>query len=152
MKKLNLEILIHATPESVWDAVIDDAKYRQWSSAFQDGSYFEGGWNKGDAIRFIAINMEGQKEGMVSEIAENKYPEHISIRHLGFISNGIEDTTSEVVKKWAPSYENYSLIRVEENKTLFKLDMDTTEGYYNMFMELWPKALIKLKQVSEQTL
>lgn len=151
MKQLNLEILIHASPETVWDAITNDTKYRQWTSAFQEGSYFEGGWNKGDAIHFIAQNEEGQKEGMVSEIAESTYPEYISIRHLGFISKGIEDTTSDAVKKWAPSYENYTLEKAGDNTTLFKISMDTTEEYYTMFMEMWPKALIKLKEVSEQS-
>jgi hypothetical protein len=37
---------------------------------------------------------------MVAEIAENRRNEFISIRHLGFIANGIVDTTSEVVKAW----------------------------------------------------
>lgn len=150
MNKINFEILIIAKPESVWDAVVNEAKYRAWTSVFQEGSYFEGSWNKGDAIRFIALNQEGQKEGMISEIAESNYPEYISIRHLGFISNGVEDTTSEAIRKWAPSYENYTFEKIGENKTLFKLDMDATEEYYDMFMQMWPKALEKLKQVSEE--
>jgi hypothetical protein len=149
MKKINFEILINARPEDVWNAVVDEAKYRIWTSAFQEGSYFEGGWNKGDAIRFIALNEKGEKEGMVSEIAESRYPEYISIRHLGFILHGVEDTTSEAIRKWAPSYENYTFEPVGD-KTLFKLDMDATEEYYDIFMQMWPKALEKLKQVSEQ--
>jgi hypothetical protein len=149
MKKLNLDITIDSPRENVWDAIVNDKKFRFWTSAFQEGSYFEGGWNKGDAIRFIAINKEGKKEGMVSEIAESIYPEHISIRHLGYIMDGIEDTTSEKVREWAPSYENYTLQKVEGNKTLFKLEMDITEEYYQIFLEMWPRALKKLKEVCE---
>jgi len=63
--------------------------------------------------------------------------------------NGIEDTTSEEIRKWAPAFENYTLEELEEKKTLFKLDMDATEEYYDMFLEMWPKALTKLKEVSE---
>lgn len=149
MKKINLVITINAPREVVWDAIVNDAKFRLWTSAFQESSYFEGGWNKGDTIRFLATNEKGEKEGMVSEIAESIYPEYISIKHLGYIVNGVDDTTSEEIRKWAPAYENYALEKFEENKTLFKLDMDAADEYFDMFMELWPKALAKLKKVSE---
>jgi hypothetical protein len=148
MQKLHLEIEIDASAESVWDAIVSDAKYRQWTSAFQEGSYFEGGWNAGDKIRFIAINDKGEKEGMVSQIAESRYPSFISILHLGYLVNGIEDTTSEEVKKWAPSYENYTL-ESKGDQTVFKLDQDVNEEYYAMFLDIWPKALQKLKEISE---
>jgi len=29
-----------------------------------EGSYFEGGWNKGDKTKFLAVNEKGEKEGM----------------------------------------------------------------------------------------
>ena len=90
-----------------------------------------------------------KKEGMVSEIAESIYPNYISIKHLGYIVNDIDDTTSEEIRKWAPAFENYTLEELEQKKTLFKLDMDATEEYYDMFLEMWPKALTKLKEVSE---
>lgn len=149
MKQLNLEIIINASPEKVWDAIVDDAKYRKWTEVFHEGSYFEGGWNKGDSIRFLIINKKGQKEGMLSEIAESKFPEFISIKHLGFVLNGVEDTTSEEVKKWTPAFENYTLEKMDDQKTKFKLYQDIADDYYDMFMDLWPKAFKKLKEVSE---
>ncbi len=144
MKTIELEIIINASREQVWDAITNVTKYRQWSDAFHEGSYFEGGWNKGDAIRFLVVNKEGQKEGMVSEIAESKFPEYISIKHLGFTSNGIDDTTSEEVRKWTPSFENYTLEKIDTNKTKFKLYIDVDENFYEMFLDMWPKAMIKL--------
>lgn len=50
---------------------------------------------------------------MTSEIAESRKPEFISIKHLGVVLAGKEDTTSEEAKKWAPAYENYTLTRLE---------------------------------------
>lgn len=150
MKKLNLEIVINAPREKVWDAVVNEQKYRQWTKVFEPTSHFEGGWNKGDRIRFLGINKEGKKEGMVSEIAESRFPEHISIKHLGMISDGVEDTISETVRKWAPSYENYTMERMDDQTTRFRMDMDIADEYYDMFMDIWPKALDKLKEVSEQ--
>jgi hypothetical protein len=150
MKKLQVDIVINTSREQVWDAVVDDRKFRLWTSVFQPTSYFEGGWNKGDAIRFLAINEAGQKEGMVSEIAESRHPEYLSIRHLGFIYDGVDDTTSNEIKSWAPSYENYSLEKLDDQKTRFVVDMDLIDDYYDMFLDLWPKALAKLKEVSEE--
>lgn len=149
MKKLNLEIIINASPENVWDAIVNDTKYRIWTAAFNDGSFFEGGWNKGDTIRFIGLNEAGEKEGMISEIAESNYPEFISIRHLGYIIKGVEDTTSDAVKKWAPSYENYTLVKIDDNQTEFKLNMDVADEWYDMFLDMWPNAMAKLKEVVE---
>lgn len=149
MKKINLDITINASCEAVWDAIVNDANYRLWASVFEPSSYFEGGWNKGDTIRFLGTNEKGEKEGMVSEIAESIYPQYISIKHLGYIANGIDDTTSEEIRKWAPAFENYTMEKLGENKTLFKLDMDVTDEFFDMFMELWPKALAKLKEVCE---
>lgn len=140
MKKINLDIIINAPREAVWDAIVDGSKYRAWTSVFQETSSFEGGWNKGDSIRFTAINEKGQTEGMVSEIAESTFPKYISIKHLGYIVDGVEDTTSEEIRKWALSFENYTIDKLDEDKTLFKLDMDATEEFHDMFLEIWPKA------------
>ncbi len=152
MKNITLSVDINAPREKVWSCIIEEEKYKAWASAFYEGSTFEGGWNKGDVIRFIAHNEKGEKEGMVSEIAENRHLEHISIRHLGFMQNGVEDTTSDAIKAWAPSYENYTLEAVSPDVTRFSLDMQSLDEYYEMFMTLWPKALAKLKEVAERPL
>lgn len=70
----------------------------EWTAAFCPDSYYEGGWNKGDKIRFIGEGENGEKGGMISEIAESRIHSFISIRHLGYFKNGVEDTTSEEVR------------------------------------------------------
>lgn len=150
MKNITLSVDINAPREKVWSCIVKVEKYNAWAAAFQEGSTFEGGWNTGDAIHFIGHNEKGEKEGMVSEIAENRYPEYMSIRHLGFIQNGIEDTTSDAIKAWAPSYENYTLEAIDTETTRFTVDMQAMDDFYEMFMTLWPKALAKLKEVAEQ--
>lgn len=151
MKKLNLEIEINTSPENVWDSIVNKTKYSKWTSAFHESSHFEGGWNKGDSIRFLSVNTDGQKSGIISELAESRFPEYISIKHLGSFLNGVEDYTSDEVKKWTPSFENYIFEKSGDNKTLFKLDMGVPEEFYDMFMQMWPNALILLKQVSEDS-
>jgi hypothetical protein len=149
MKKMHFEISIRASPERVWNAIVDDKNFREWTSAFHEGSYFEGSWEKGNAIRFLALNEKGEKEGMVSEIAESRKYSFISIRHLGYILGGVEDTTSEAVRKWAPAYENYTLTPLGEI-TKFEVDIDAGDDLFEMFSEMWPKALEKLKRIAER--
>jgi hypothetical protein len=149
MRKMHFEILINANPEQVWNAIVDDRKYREWTSPFHEGSYFEGGWNKGDKIRFLALNEKGEKEGMFSEIAESRKYSFISIKHLGIILEGKDDTTSEEAKKWVPAYENYSLSQQGE-KTKFEVYADVDDNFYDMFKDMWPKALEKLREVAER--
>lgn len=149
MKKLNLDIHINASQDKVWDAITNDKKYREWTSVFQPTSSFEGGWNTGDKINFIGIDEKGEKGGMVSEIAESRKPEYVSIRHLGYIMNGVVDTTSDAVKAWAPAYENYSIVK-DGDGSKFILEQDLEDSYEEMFKELWPKALEKLKEVAER--
>lgn len=150
MKKVLQSIEIKASREQVWDAIVNDAKYREWTSTFHEGSHFEGGWETGDTIRFIAINEQGEKEGMISKIHSSVYPEYISIEHIGIISKGVDDTSSEASKTWAPAFENYTLTSVNEQTTKFTVEMDSPDDYFDYFHEAWSKALKDLKQVSEK--
>jgi|GEM_PF-2994079 len=38
---------------------------------------------------------------------------------------------------------------MESQKKTFILEMDVLEEYYDMFMDVWPKALKKFNEVSE---
>lgn len=91
----------------------------------------------------------GEEGGMVSRIAENKPYEYISIQHLGLIKNGVEDTTSEEATKWAPAFENYTF-KEKDGATEVVVDMDVEDEYAQMFEDMWPKALQKLKELAEQ--
>jgi hypothetical protein len=150
MKKLHFDTVIGAPREVVWNNIISDQPFREWTAAFMPGSYFEGRWDEGSKIRFLGKTRDGKIEGMTSEIAENKPLNFISIRHLGMIHDGVEDTESEEVKSWMPAYENYTLIEMG-GKTRFIVDMDSSEAYAEMFSTAWPKALNKLKEISEKS-
>lgn len=53
MKKLHFSIQIKAPKEKVWQTMLDDPTYRQWTRVFMPGSYFEGAWEEGSKIRFV---------------------------------------------------------------------------------------------------
>ena len=145
MKRLQFSTTIAAPPTTVHAVMIDDASYRDWTTAFCEGSYFSGSWRQGERIRFLSP--EGG--GMVAEIAENRPGEFISIRHLGVIENGNEDTTSEAVRAWTPAYENYSF-RAVPGGTELVIEQDITEEYAEMMSKMWPQALARLKILAER--
>lgn len=148
MKRLYLSIDINAPREEVWAAIINDKKYRLWTSAFQEGSYFEGGWQQGDRMEFKA-EYEGQVTGMISEIEVSEHLKEISIRHLGIYSAGEEDYTSDQAKLWQDKYENYHFEKLEENETRFRVEVEMEEIFAEALEEQWLAALQKLKDLCE---
>ncbi len=145
MKTKQYTVSIMAPVETVWNVMLEPETYKVWAAEFAQDTYYEGSWDKGSKIRFVIPS----GDGMLSEIVENNLHEFISIKHIGMIINGFEDTESPEVKKWTPSYENYSF-SISEKETKIIVDIDVPDEYENFFEEMWPKALTKLKQICEK--
>lgn len=150
MKKLHFSININAPKEKVWDVMLGEESYKKWTDVFMAGSHYKGDWNEGSKILFLAPNDSGEMEGMVSRIKENRQYEYVSIEHLGMVQNGKEDTSSDDVKKWAGTLENYTF-KESNGTTEVLVDMDSNDEYKEMFEEMWPKALQKLKRIAEKS-
>ncbi|MFM2357677.1 MAG: hypothetical protein RJA61_414 [Candidatus Parcubacteria bacterium] len=150
MQKIHFSIFIKAPVEKVWNTMLQDKTYREWTTAFNPGSYYKGNWEKGSKILFLGPHPEtGLEGGMVSRIKENKPYEFISIEHLGFIQNGVEDTTSEIIKEWAGAHENYTFIK-KDGGTEVQVELDVADSMKDEFQGMWPKALKKLKEITEK--
>jgi hypothetical protein len=151
MTKSQYKIFINAPKKKVWDIMLEDKTYREWTEAFNPGSYYKGSWEKGSKILFLGPDPAnpGVEGGMVSRIKDNKLHEFISIEHLGIVKDGVEDTTGEEAKKWAPAYENYTF-NEKDGGTELLVDLDLSDEYKDMFDEVWPKALKKLKELAEK--
>ena len=125
MKTLTFEIAINAPRAVVWTNMLGAETYKVWTSPFCEGTYFVGSWDKGARIHFLAPS----GDGMVAVIAENTPHEYVSIRHIGMIENGVEDTTSGC-------------------RVIVTLD---AAAQYEQFMrDTYPKALARLKELCEQ--
>ena len=55
---------------------------------------YEGAWKQGARVRFLGPS----GDGMVAEAAKCRPPEFLSLKHLGFVKDGVEDTQSEMVE------------------------------------------------------
>ncbi len=144
MEKLHFSIDINAPKEKVWKTLWEDATYRNWTSVFSEGSHAETDWKEGSKVLFL----DEKGSGMVSKIETIRPNEFISFQHLGEVKNRVEDTKSDKVKGWAGAHENYTLKEVN-GKTELLVDMDMTEEYKDMFMQMFPKALQQVKTLSE---
>ncbi|MDQ8004933.1 MAG: SRPBCC domain-containing protein [Pedobacter sp.] len=144
MERIYFKIEINASKEKIWDILLGETTYPQWTAVFAEGSRAITDWQPGSKVFFV--NAEG--DGMASKIAEHIPNEYISIKHLGFYKNGVEDYESEEAKKWGDIYENYKISHLD-GKSMLSVEMDITKEYKDYFEEKWPKALEKVKELAE---
>ncbi len=152
MQKLQFKKEIKASAQKVYETMLglkNKATYEYWTATFNPTSTYEGSWDKGSKIHFVGVDESGKKGGMASEIVAHQPAGFVSIRHYGFLDGDLEITTGEQVEKWAGGHENYSF---QENNgiTTVTVDMDTIDEYLEYFNDIYPKALDKLKEISEK--
>jgi uncharacterized protein YndB with AHSA1/START domain len=145
MKTLTFEITINAPRPRVWDTMLNLDTYEAWTAAFCEGSTYEGSWDKGARIRFGTPS----GDGMLAVIAENQPHAFVSIKHIGMIDKGVEDTTSDKVKAMTPAFENYRFTDTPQG-TLLTVTMDTIPDYEQYMLDTYPKALALLKDLCER--
>lgn len=144
LKRIRFSAEIAAPVHRVFQLMLDPDGYRDWTSPFAEGSYYEGAWRQGEKIKFLGPS----GGGMLSEIAELRTNEFISIRHLGFLFDGVEDTESEAVRAWAPAYENYTFTATPAG-TRLEVDQEVSAEWEEHIAEAWPRALARLKALCE---
>ncbi len=152
MEKLQFITRINAPANKAYDLMLgisDKSTYEQWAAVFNPTSTYEGTWNKGSKILFAGTDEKGEKGGVVSEITENVLNLFVSIRHYGLLKGNEEITEGPEVEQWANGFENYTF---DENNgiTTVTVDMGTTKELVDYMNENYPKALDKLKEISEK--
>lgn len=148
METMHMEISINAGAEKVYDTMLDEKKFREWTVDFNPTSHFKGSWEKGSKIIFLGTDEQGNVGGMVSRIKENVPNRFVSIEHLGIIQGDKEILSGPEIEGWAGALENYTLTE-KNGKTLLAVDVDINQEYKDYFTKTWPKALDKLKALCE---
>jgi len=139
---ISRSILIQASAETVWNVLLDDATYRQWTAVFHPGSYAESDWKEGSKVLFKTP--EG--DGMVSKVAVSRPYEEISFQHLGVLRNNVE-YFGEGSTEWQ-GFETYRLKPIG-NATELSIQQDLEEKHIEWFNSTWEKALLKVKELAE---
>jgi hypothetical protein len=142
MTTLHFTITIQAPTTTVWDALWNEANYREWTAAFTEGSHAVSDWKQGSSIEFY----DGKGNGIYSEIAVLIPNVEMAFRHTGEIISGVKQLPAE----WAGSMEVYRLSQKNEHTELeVSLDTSFDSGHY--FNETFPKALQKVKAIAERS-
>jgi hypothetical protein len=141
MKQLHYTIDIKAPRMDVWQVLWDDASYRDWSSAFAEGSCAVSDWNEGSPIKFID---QASNDGMAAVIEKKTPGEYMCFKHIGEIRNGKEEP-------YPPDKVGRERYRLEENNgvTTLDVDLDAPVDYESMFNDMFPKALRRVKELAE---
>ena len=144
MKRINFSSHINAAPEKVWNVLWNDSTYRQWTSAFSEGSYAVSDWKEGSDIQFLSPT----GDGMFSEIDRLIPNELMSFTHLGVMKEGVKQPEDETTKAWSGSKEVYYL-KNSGNGTDLKVELDSTDEFADYFSKTFPLALEKVKSLAE---
>jgi len=135
---------IDAPPERVWDVLLDDATYRQWTAEFMAGSYAETDWQEGSTVRFL----DPSGSGLLGHIAASRHPELVDIEYDGLVADGKDDTESDHAREYRGSKETYRLTRTPSG-THLDIAADMAEQYYDDMVAAWDRALAKAKALAE---
>jgi uncharacterized protein YndB with AHSA1/START domain len=147
MNTLQFSIFINAPKEKVWNTMLDDATYRQWTKPFNETSYYKGDWSEGSKILFLGTDKNGEKEGgMYSRIAKNIPFEYVSIQHLGMVENGVETPWQGE----GDGFENYTLVEKDGGTEVMIEMVNIPDDFCPSMNEMWPKALEVLKVLAEK--
>lgn len=139
--KLDFFVEIRAPRARVWEQMLGDAGYRDWTAAFCEGSYYEGRWETGADIRFLGPS----GEGMRARIEAAHAPEYVSIEHLGELVGGQPKEASD----WQGVFERYRLLE-QGGGTRLEIELSQVpDAYVEMMNTMWPAALQRLKQACE---
>ncbi|OTG69255.1 ATPase [Acinetobacter sp. ANC 4470] len=144
MEILNYEILIHASPEKVWQVLWDSKSYTQWTQYFSPGSTMHSDWTVDGRTVFLDAN----GDGMVSTINQLDEFKVVAFKHLGMLQDGVEDLDSEEVKKWSGALEKYFLEGFN-GKTKLRVELETTQEYLEMMVIAFKKGFEQVKLLAE---
>jgi uncharacterized protein YndB with AHSA1/START domain len=142
MEKLLFEIQINASPEKVWDVLWSEMTYRQWTTAFTEGSFYQGTLEEGSIVKFFDPN----NNGMYGRVEKNIPHQEIKFLHLGEIYDGVETP-----QDWGEATEAYILEENDEG-TKLKSEINTPTEFKEFFEDKFPKALAIVKNLSQNQL
>ncbi len=150
MEKLQFKVDIIAEVAKVYNTMLNQDTYKQWTTVFNPLSSFEGDWNKGSRLRFIGINKDGKKEGLIGEVKENIPNQFVSVQYIGLVDGDKDISAGPEIDGWIGSFENYTFDR-RNGATTVTVDLDVTSEFVDYFNKAFPKALLKLKELSESS-
>ncbi|RKT01909.1 SRPBCC family protein [Chryseobacterium defluvii] len=149
METLSYETVINAPLQKVWDVLWGPETYGQWTQFFSpdsSGSKMKTDWKVGGKTYFLNAN----DEGMVSTIDSMDEPNQIVFKHLGMVSNGVEDTQSKEIMEWSGAFEKYFLTDLD-GKTKLHTEVQVDKEWEEHMNTGFIKGLEIVKNLAENS-
>ncbi len=144
MKKLTFSVQINASKDKVWDTLWNNKTFREWAGIIDPGTYMVGELNKGSQIQFISSE---NGYGVTSKVEKVDAGSYLLLRHQADTKDRGE---SERDDEWTGGTESYSLEELGGITTLTVI-FDVPEELEGIFMDRYPKALQKVKELAQTT-
>ena len=103
METVNIKLEISADKRKVWNKMLEKESYKLWTNAFHEGSYYEGSWDKGSAIRFLIVDKSGKLQGTFARVKENIEYEFAKNRLVLVDGSGQKNSAGQVVCDGEPT-------------------------------------------------
>ncbi|MET4081568.1 hypothetical protein ABIB40_001517 [Pedobacter sp. UYP30] len=140
LKTISFSIFIDSGREKIWDVLWNPTTYKKWTKVFAEGSYYKGELKEGNTIQFL-----GQDGGgMISYIEKLIENEQMVFAHQKELKDGVETESN-----WQGAKEIYYLRKETETSTELQVILDVALDMESYFNDVFPKALILIKQLSE---
>jgi len=145
-KEIVIEVTIAAPRKKVWETTLHPVTYKEWVNAAWPGSFFEGTWKEGEKLRFVSED----GSGTLAILLEHKPYDYSFAKHVAVLNpGGIEDRDSDIARSWIGTTESYTFTE-QNGVTKLTVRLTIYPEWEKMFMDGWPKALAKLKEISER--
>lgn len=151
MKRLQFTITINAPAVLVHNTMLglsNKSYYEQWTAEFNPTSSYEGTWEKGSEIKFVGVNEQGEKEGLLAKVVDHIPAKFVSLQYIGVVNGDQISTEGPEIEHWLHGFENYTF-EEQQGSTLLTVDLDTTEEFGDYMSEAYPKAIARLKEICE---
>lgn len=142
MKEISFSITISATPERVWKILWQDNTFRDWAGLIDPGTYMVGEMKEGNIIQFISSE---NGYGVTSKVDKLVANEFLLLSHKSDTKN---NGTQEREEQWSGGKESY-LLTQDEGKVILTVKFDVPEELEEMFTQLYPAALERIRTLSE---
>lgn len=144
MQTIKKSIEINASPEKVWDVIINEEFNKSWFAEFSEGTRVETDWEVGSKATFI----DHTDCGMITKIITKKPNEELTLEFIGIVNKGEEDFDSEEAQKYKGGHENYYL-NGSQGSTHLSIEADMGEEYFDQMSLSWDRALDQIKVLAE---
>jgi len=134
---------IDAPPERVWAVLTEDVPYRQWTSAFMEGSHAETDWREGSPVRFL----DGSGSGLLAHVAASRPGELLDVEFDGLVAGGQDDTTSPDAVALRGAHETYWL-EPSGAGTRLRVASDMAEEHHDAMATAWDRALVRIQSLA----